>query len=434
MALRRRTFLQDAAAALGAAATLPAALAAADDGAAGSPDAVAAKSDAAWLKNARLFGDRFIEWQAPYGGPHPQRSPYRSAWTGTVVQGVGPQVRALYRLFEETGDERYKTAADRHAVFMLSTIHDPWEPYSSMIATGSKPPQFALSAAWIYGKAFSPCYEWFVRHNPQDPSLELKAYAMYRWLQHHRRDDSYYGVGYGIPGFEDAQFSCDLGEVGGGLVGFYKASGHQPALDDVFGLAKFFLTEHEPGSGRGVWSTERGTWLVGPWPGGGSEHFTDQQYNEVGWGWSCLVDGEFLLELRKLADKPEQADLRQDIAEKCVRAFRWCIDECQFEDGAHGMFGRDDKWVGQTAAAILLYAKLREQDLVPADVEAEYGPKIRQSWQWLLAHTGVETFPEHGYIKVTGATTPSPPENLLWMMAWTTEALLAGGKLFAKGA
>src|SRR5690606_23929568 len=147
-----------------------------------------------------------------------------------VIQGVGPQVRALYRLFEETGDERYKTAADRHAVFMFSTIHDPWEPYTPSIAVGTKPPQFALSAAGIYGKAFSPCYEWFTRHNPLDPSLEVKAYAMYRWLQHHRREDSYFGVGYPIAGVEDAQFSCDLGEVGGGLVGFYKASGHEPAL------------------------------------------------------------------------------------------------------------------------------------------------------------------------------------------------------------
>jgi hypothetical protein len=432
MSVRRRRFLQGAAALSGAAA-LPTAFAAANgDGSA--LDAASADASTAWLQHARMIGDWFIEWQAPYGGPHPERAKYRSAWTGTIVQGVGPQVRALYRLYEATGDEKYKTAADRHVVFMLSTIHDPWEPYASVLAVGSKPAEFALSAAWIYGKAFSPCYEWFVRHNPKDNSQTLKAYAMYRWLQFHRREDSYFGVGYGIPGYEDAQFSCDLGEVGGGLIGFFKASGHQPALDDAIGLAKFFLTEHEGGSGRGAWSSKLGTWLVGPWPGGGSEHFTTQQYDQCGWGWSCLVAGEFLLELRKLADKPEHAELRASIADKCLRAFRWQIDACQFDDGAHGMFGRDDKWVGQTAAAILLYAKLREQQLVPEDVQAEYGPKIAKSWQWLLAHTGAKTFPEHGYVKVSGATTPNPPENLLWMMSWTVEGLLTGGGLFARGA
>ena len=98
------------------------------------------------------------------------------------------------------------------------------------------------------------------------------------------------------------------------------------------------------------------------------------------------------------------------------------------------MFGRDDKWVGQTAAAVLLYAKLVEQQLVPDDVQAAYRSKIERSWKWLLANTSGETFPEHGYVKVEGTTTPSPPENLLWMMAWTAEALLAGGKLFEPAA
>jgi hypothetical protein len=96
-----------------------------------------------------------------------------------------------------------------------------------------------------------------------------------------------------------------------------------------------------------------------------------------------------------------------------------------------GMFGRDDKWVGQGAAAVLLYAKLREQDLIPAAIAKEYEPKIRRTWDYLIQRTSERTFPEHGYTRVTGKTTINPPENLLWMMAWTVEALLAGGPLFA---
>jgi len=250
---------------------------------------------------------------------------------------------------------------------------------------------------------------------------------LHRWLQRHRREDSYFGVGYTFGDFEDSQFSCDLGEVGMGLVGFYKVSGHQPALDDAMGLAQYFLTEHKPGSARGVWSSKVGTWLVGPWPGGGAEHFTSQKYDETGWGWSCLVVGEFLLELQQYTD---DASIRGQIAEKCIRAFQWCVDECQFEDGAHGMFGRDDKWVGQTAGAILLYLKLLELDLIPTEVEREYRPKIEKSWDWMLSHTGQDSYPEAGYIRVEGSTTTKPLENLMWMMSWTVEALLAGGKVF----
>jgi hypothetical protein len=122
--------------------------------------------------------------------------------------------------------------------------------------------------------------------------------------------------------------------------------------------------------------------------------------------------------------------MRQSIDEKCVQAFRWCIDRCQFEDGAHGMFRRDDKWVGQTAAAVLLYVKLAEAKIMPSDTSRQYLPKITKSWQWVLSHTGPETYPKDGYIKVDGSTTTKPPENLLWMISWTIEALLAGGRHF----
>lgn len=380
-------------------------------------------------QNSVKLGDRMVAWQSPYGSTDLDRCPFRSA-PGTptiaVVQGIGPQVRALYTLYEATGDEKYKRAADRYAVFVLSTIHDPPTPLTNLIEINGKT-YHTNSSAWVYGKSLSPCYEWFVANNPKEDLLNLKAHAIYRWLQRHRRDDSYFGVGYGAGEYKDSQFSCDLGEVGTGLIGFYKTTGTPEALTDAYGLAQYFLTDHVKGKANGIWSPDLGTWLVGPWPGGGAEHFTQQQYDQVGWGWSCLVVGEFLLELRKLTDDKE---LKSVIADHCLRAFQWCVNQCQFEDGAHGMFGRDDKWVGQTAAAILLYCKLREQDLVPPDVDKEYRPKIEKSWRWLLLHTDPETFPEGGYIKVTGATTTKPPENLMWMMSWTVEALLAGEKEF----
>lgn len=382
------------------------------------------------LGHAIRLGDQLVRWQSSYGSTDLEHCPYRSppgTPTIAVVQGIGPQVRALYKLYSTTDDLKYRHAADRYAIFVLSTLHDPPTPLTNTIEILGKNYN-TNSSAWVYGKALSPCYEWFIKFNPHEDLLNLKAHSIYRWLQRHRRDDSYFGVGYANGPYPDAQFSCDLGEVGTGLVGYYKTTDNKLALKDSIGLATYFLTEHEPGSARGVWSSKLGTWLVGPWPGGGAEHFTGQQYDQVGWGWSCFVVGEFLLELRKLID---DSSMKQRIADRCVSAFRWCLDKCQFEDGAHGMFGRDDKWVGQSAAAVLLYSMLVNSKLITDDVKAEYGPKIAKSWQWLVTNTAAGSYPPGGYIKVTGSTTTKPPENLLWMMAWTIEALLVGEDLFS---
>jgi hypothetical protein len=379
------------------------------------------------LRNAVEFGNRFVLWQSPYGSVDPVICPYRSPGRhATGIQALGPPVRALYRLFQATGKTKYKAAADRYATYLMNTLHDPPTPYSSRVTINGQSIS-SLSAAWEYGKAFSPCFEWFSRMNPNEGAYDQKAYAMYEWLQRHRRPDSYFGVGYPAGKYPDAQFSCDLGEVGTGLMGFYTVTRHKPALDDAVGLASFFLTDYQEGSGKGVWSPRLGMWLVGPWPGGGAEHFTDQQYNTSAWGWSALVDGEFLLRLR---EHTEDAALKVQIDDKCVKALRWCVDACQFDDGAHGMFGRDDKWVGQNAAAILLYLELKRRNAIPVSVDGEYRPRIEKAWKWLLAHTAPDTYPADGYIRVTGRTSRKPPENLLWMMAWTVEALLEAPKQF----
>ncbi len=40
------------------------------------------------------------------------------------------------------------------------------------------------------------------------------------------------------------------------------------------------------------------------------------------------------------------------------------------------MFGRDDKWVGTTAAALQLYLELKVADVLPAEVEAAYRSRV----------------------------------------------------------
>ena len=382
------------------------------------------------LRNAQEFGDRFVLWQSPYGSSDPEKCPYRTPgpWNAYHLHLNGPVARALYRLYQRTGIRRYKESADRYAVFMISTLYPPLEPYVDTVELNGEY-RHMFSAAFMYGKALSPSYEWFCRFNPKESALEMKAFAIYRWLQRHRRADSYFGVGYPGATSPDAQFTVDLGEVGAGLVGFYNASGYQPVLDDALGLAKFFLTDCHEGSGRGVWSPRLGAWVVGPWPGTGAEQFTNQIFNKSARGQAELVPAEFLLALRHHV---QDSSLSSDIVNKCISAFRWCMDACQFEDGAHGMFGRDDKWVGQTAMAILLYAGLRADGLIPPEIETDYRPKVEKSWHWLLGHTGPTTFPPDGYIRVNGTTTKKPLENLVWHMAWTVEALIEGEKIFER--
>jgi hypothetical protein len=382
------------------------------------------------VRNAIELGNRLVSWQSPYGAPDPVKCPYRTPgpFGPTQLHTTGPATRALYRLFDAVGIPEYKSAADRYAVFHLSTLRDPYEPhYDETNLTGAW--NNRLSRSWLYGKGLSPCYEYFRIHNPGEDGLDIKAYACYRWLQKYRREEGYFGIGYGAGDAPDGQFSCDLGEVGSGLVGFYKLSRYQPALDDAIGLARFFLTEWREGSGRGVWSSSVGTWLLGPWPGIGGEHVTNQAYAKSGWGWSAYVDGEFLLRLYSMVG---DASLRAAIAEKCLRSLRWCFDACQFDDGAHGMFGRDDKWVGMAAGAILLYAEARKSGILSKDFEKLYAPRLEKSWGWLLANTGRDTYPPDGYIRGNGATSKKPPENIVWLMAWTIEALLVGNQLVGR--
>jgi hypothetical protein len=337
--------------------------------------------------------------------------------------------RALYRLFECTGVEDYKVAADRYATFLMNVVDDPPTPYVNKITLNGEV-RFPYTQAWVYGEGLW-CYQLVHIHNRSEDPFELKAYAIYRWLQVHRRPDSYFGVGYPCGKASDCQLSSDLSEVGIGLVSFYEVTHHKPALDDALGLLKFFLTEWEPGSGRGVWSSPLGCWLLGAWPAPGEgEHVTTQQFESSAWGWSAYEGVLYLVRLRPYV---QDAQIRTDLDDKCVKAFRWCYDACQFEDGAHGMFGRDDKWVGMTAAAILTYLELKAAHIIPDSVEAVYRPRVERSWRWLLEHTQRDTFPPDGYIRVNGTTTKLPLENLFWGMCWTVLALLEGDRVFKKG-
>jgi hypothetical protein len=249
--------------------------------------------------------------------------------------------RALYRLFEATGNESYRTAADRYALFLINALHDPPTPFTNTIEIAGER-RTSLSSSWMYGKALAPCYEEFCKHDPKEDFLERKALTLYRWLQRHRRDDSYFGVGYPAPNVSpDCQNSCDLGEVGYGLMGYYAISKRPEVLQDAVGLAQFFLTEYKEGSGAGIWSPRLGVWLVSPWIAF-AEHQSDQTINKVGWGWSAYLDSDYL---RFNAEKLYGGKL-QDLDERAFRAWVEALPCC--------VLGGDRKTAGDPLNVVIV--------------------------------------------------------------------------------
>ena len=109
--------------------------------------------------------------------------------------------------------------------------------------------------------------------------------------------------------------------------------------------------------------------------------------------------------------------------DRCTRSVEWQFS-CQFPDGAVGMHTQDDHWLGMTAAAIMAYDHIRRVGWVDADFAARVSPKVVKAQDWLIANATEEFIDQGGFRKITGRTTPHPPENLAWLLGWTVEALL----------
>jgi len=93
-------------------------------------------------------------------------------------------------------------------------------------------------------------------------------------------------------------------------------------------------------------------------------------------------------------------------------------------DGAIGMHTLDDIWVRMNAAALLAYDDIRKAGWVDGTFARSLEPTVAKAKQWLLDNATEEIIDQGGYRKVTGRTTLTPPENLIWLLAWTIEALL----------
>lgn len=369
------------------------------------------------LENARALCEKFILWQAPSGGINIETCAYHRpplmrknyVWQ----QDLPWLARSLYAMFDHTGDLQYKAAADRFAIYFI-------------VCLNPKSPAFAL------GGGLEPCYKLYSEHNPLDDILQDKARFLYQWMLGYRTENgNYIDCGYNFPADSglDAGFSCDLTDVGRGLIAFYQLFKQDEALDHAVGLAQYFLNDANPGTYDGLWSDEIGTWLVGPTDGAGFENLKVPA-NSAGWGWSTYYASHWLL---RLHDEVQDEALKDRIKSRSVRSLQWMFDACQFDDGALGMAERDDKWVGMTALVVLQYLELHARNMLNADFHQTYYPKVIKSLEWLEFITDPVRFPDDGFIPVTATTHPIPGCNTVWLHALTVESLLAGPRLRSLG-
>ena len=387
----------------------------------------------------RWIADRFVEWQTPYGRPDPQRCPFVTPgpWVlSTHFHSPSFMAIGLYRAYTVTGEPAYKAAADRYVAFYLAALRNPPESLDDYGAQwvqameeqhGPDPHRATwginiLTWPFMYGMALA-AYQDFRVHNPDEVALDSMAAALFEWLGHYRWvDGSFYRNGYGSPahGTIDAGNSDDNCHIGRGLMGYYAVSQRPEVLAEAEGLADYYLTECIPGTYQGCWSSVLGSWVVAPTAADHFEHFQGRKSCEMAWAFSSVGAIEYLTQLAAVTD---DANRRSRIAEKCTASMKWQFEGCQFGDGAVGMRARDDKWLGTTAGAILSFLRVRNAGFLSETDVSLYRAKAGAARDWLLAHLTPEALETGGYFRVTGQSEPRPPENLVWLLGWTLEAL-----------
>ena len=360
--------------------------------------------DSPALPQIRLLADLFVAWQMDIGRLDPRQTPC-ATWT-TKRNSYPRWAIGLNQAYRATGIEAYRDAADRLTCFYLSCLCNTAKFH---------PPHFGLGLVM---------YREIKQNHPQVVDLDDKAAALFEWMKPFEWDrGSYYRNGYPGGDMPDAGNSCDNADAGNGLMAYYAVKERPEVLAAAEQLGQYFLAEVKPGTYQGVWSSKLGTWVVAPTTQAKFEHFEDTESSRIAWGYTSIIAISYLVRLAKATDKEP---LQSSIADKCAASMKWQFDACQFDDGACGMSGRDDKWLGMTAGAVLSYLRVRDAGYLSEEDVASYRPKALAARDWLLESTTAGNLGSRspGYFRVHGRSLPRPPDNLSWNLAYTLEALL----------
>ena len=300
--------------------------------------------------------DPFVDECLPGGGIDLEKSRWQASGRGA---GVGSDmfpgradvrylpfaVMGMYWLAEVTGRSRYRAVADAQARFVALGVHE-------------------RTPTWALGNALEMIGVYH-RHNPRSEDLIRAVRRIVDWARARKvrittADGVSFGhfpCGYGQGAAKDTGWTNDLSMFGSGLVWAHELTGDPEILDDAVSFVEYFLQPWRPGAlgddgywHCGTWREDWGTWVIGPLHYTGFES-TDRYSDEASWVFSTLTCTDFLIRLRRVKPDPRLVD-------RCHRAAEWTFENCQFEDGAVGVCGRDDKWLGTTAHAVRQVAML----------------------------------------------------------------------------
>lgn len=359
------------------------------------------------INNAKQIAERFLRWQKQDGSVDRGVFPYKAYW---AIQDrsifASPFIRemaeALYRLYEVTKEEKYKICADKYVRYYIANTTEK---------TG---------VLWQLGTALE-AFGLYRKHNPNDASLDNAVHRIYSWAKENFWPDNSW-IERWPP---DQEVSNDISLFGSGLMDYYNIFQNPEVLDCAIALSKFFTADYKMGSRipeTGFWSPVINTWLIGTLSRSGAEMLSSATFNRSGWVATSSSGVDFLAKLFAITKDPM-------VKEKAVCSMKWAFDSCQFPDGAVGIGGRDDKWLGFTGAVIRAYRQLAVHKMLDDDIKSAYFPKVEKAIIWLMQMTDPKKFPKNGVVYVTHRTRPSPDSHVVWMDSWTIIGLIDGIEL-----
>lgn len=357
----------------------------------------------------------FIEETLPNGGIDISKSLWQKpgrGFSGNIFPG-GADIRylrflveALYRISGITDNKIYRRVADAHCHFVAEIIKE-------------------THPTWAMGNALE-MIGLYHRFNERDDSLVKAARKIVKWARKRKVRISIDGVtydhfpcGYGLLDAKDAGWTNDLSMLGSGLVWAYELTGDKSILKDGISFAEYFVQPWRANALKedgywhcGSWREDIGSWVIGPAHYSGFES-TDVYADEASWVFSTVTCIDYLTRLYRHKSDPRFLD-------RCIRSARWTFEKCQFEDGAVGMCGRDDKWLGFTGDAVRQIAMLKPL-ISDREVLQPLLNRAKLAYDYLCTHLPDANIEQHGVEWVNYKTSTDPLVNVA--MLWTSAVL-----------
>jgi hypothetical protein len=359
----------------------------------------------------------FLDEALPEGGIDAARSPWQLPGRGSAsgsdvfpgrvdVRYLRFLVEVLYRAADAVRRPAWAQVADSHARYLARAIrpdHPTW-------AIGN-----ALEAIGLYA-----------RRHPVDAELRRSAEGLVTGARARRvRVTTRRGVvfdhfpcGYGVAGARDAGWTNDLSMLGSGLVWGFEVLRDGRLLSEAASFAEYFVQPWEADAldergywACGTWSEALGSWVIGPSHYSGFES-TEAHADEASWVFSTLTCIDYLTRLHAYHPDPRFLCC-------CARAAAWTFEACQFPDGAVGMCGRDDKWLGCTGDAITQVALLAPLLADSPERLAPLRAGAARAWGYLSSRLPRAPVAEHGveWVRRTTSTDPLVNVAMLWASA-----------------